>query len=223
MSRIVKSFSIAAETWTALVEEAKRRGVSKSQIVNEALGERMRTKIERDEWDTVSSSRTYDPKHFYTASENAKGFSNTVKFAVPKGILGQVQRLVNSGNIPEYRSSSDFFRDAAMHRLKQVAAWVDDGELDAQVDLTLMIFREEQIAQQKSDAELLISRMRTNLEDALGRGDYNWMREHLIEKAEEADSIPEQHRSLFLNVLADYQDKLGRISPKYEIPNIIRD
>lgn len=212
-NRLVKSISISPEAWASIEEEASRRGVSKSHIISEAIGDRLRTKIERDEWDTVNPSRSYDPKNFYTASENKKGFSNTVKFAIPKGILGQIQRIINSGFVPEYRSSSDFMRDAVMHRLKQVAAWIDDGELEAQVELTMMIFREEQIAQQKADVEILMARVRQNFEDAMERGDYNWVRDHLIERAEEADSIPEQHRSKFLNVLAEYSDKVERMAP----------
>lgn len=213
-NRVVKSFSTNQETWAAVEEEASRRGTSLTSVVNEAIGMLLRSKIERDGWDTVDPSEHYDPLKFYTASEDRKGHSAYAKFAIPKNVMGQVNRIIDSGMIPEYRSLADFFRDATMHRAKFVARAIDDGELDAEIDLQMMISEQARIQQNKADVEQLIGLTRTNFEDALARKDFEWIRGQLTKLSHMAPTINEQHRGMFLAFLEEWQDRVERQDPK---------
>ena len=212
-NRIAKSFSTSVEMWDAIEEEAHRRGVSLSHIVNEALGMMMRTKIDRDAWDTIDSSEHYDPLKFYTSSEDRRGHSGTLKFAVPKNVMGQIKRIIDAGQIPEYRGLSDFGRDAIMHRAKFLAQALDDGVLNAEVDMHLMISEQERIQQQKSDFEHLRTMSAANITDAFGRRDYEWIRETLGQLSAQTTNIPERYRDQWVMFLQEQHDKLERESP----------
>jgi hypothetical protein len=69
-----------------------------------------------DPW--ITSSGNYDPTNFYTRATDGNGHDTTVTTKVSPALLGEIQRLIQSRSIPEYRTNGDLVRDALIHRLR---------------------------------------------------------------------------------------------------------
>lgn len=63
----------------------------------------------------------YDPDEFYVRSTNKHDHSEQTRLRIPGDVLAELGALIASKDIPEYRTISDFFRDAAVHRLHYIA------------------------------------------------------------------------------------------------------
>ena len=188
---------------------ASREGVSQSQIINQALTSYFQTQLKRSMWDSVGQDDSwYDRKKFYTGSEDKKGHGSQVRFHIPKNLAGQISRIVSSGLIPELRGNNDFYRDAFFHRAKEVAQWIDDGELEHEADLQMMIAEERLIAQQKLDVDELMEETRRNLEEAWAREDWPWLETYLQQRKDKVGVIPESFRGRYTRMLKDFEKKL---------------
>lgn len=205
--RIPKSFSTSPQMWATVSQTAKNEGVSQSAIVNKALERFFSTKVTRGDWDTISDDDGYDPKEFYTASEDRKGHDLQIRLRVPKNLAGLIGRVVGSGAIPEYRTQQDFYRDAMTHRAYQVAHWIDDGELAREITLAILQAEEDFISQSRRDAEQLMESTRSNLEDAIRRGDNSWVLEHIKDRYLKLSSLPEAYREGYTKMLAEFKER----------------
>lgn len=210
MARIIKSFSTSQEMAELIDEAARTEGVSMSQVINRALQQWQQTKVQRDAWGTTDGQEWYDPRKFFTATEDRNGHSAQIRTWVPKNLAGQVARIVNSGMIPELRSSADFFRDAIFHRSKQVARWLDDGELLNEVDLHMMLADELAIVQKQRDVDALVLAMKTNLSQAMSRGDWEWLEGYVDDREVKGAGIPHQLRGPYDDLLSEYKKELRR-------------
>lgn len=212
MGRRTESFYTTDSLSSEIAQAAQREGVSKSEIVNRALAQHFATKITRSSWDTEDVNSWYDERKFYTYSEDKKGHSIQIRLWVPKNVAGQIGRVVNSEQIPEYRSAQDFYRDALLHRAFLIAQWLDDGELKAETGLVMMMAEEDAIKQAKADVEALIESTRENLQSAWDKGDYEWIERHIQERMEKATSIPENYRDDYIRLLKRFRTMIEEAS-----------
>lgn len=207
---------ISVSTTEHLAEEvkaaARREGVSVSSVINQALDQFFQTKIARSSWETEAEAAWYSPQKFYTNTEDKHGHSSLLRVWVPKNLAGQIGRIVESGVIPELRSRADFYRDAMLHRAHNIATWLDDGVLDKEVRLSMLLSEEEAIQQAKKDAENLTAATQANLEDAWERRDYDWMREHIVDRRDKAGAIQEAYREDFTDMLDVFITRLFEIN-----------
>lgn len=215
------SFSTTNELWREVAQAAAREHVSQSTVISRALLQYFSTKVTRSSWDTDEESSWYNAKKFYTYSEDKKGHSIQIRLWVPKNLAGQVGRVVNSGQIPEYKSPQDFYRDSLFHRAHDVAEWLDDGELKAEVGMAILLAEEDAINQMKRDAEALIEATRSNLQEAWDKGEYEWLEEHINGRIEKASSVPEQFRADYMDLLKGYKKRLKEVA-KGTVRNIRR-
>lgn len=211
MTRKSQSFATTDDLSNEVRQAARREGVSQSEIINRALKQYFATKVVRSSWDTDDGDSWYDEKKFYVASENRKGFSSYLRLYVPKNLAGQISRVVDSSQIPEYRSPQDFYRDALSHRAYKVAQWIDNEELKHESGLLMMLSEEERIAREKRDMESLIEQTRENLQKAWDKGDYDWIAERVTERLGKAASIPETLRDDYIGLLKEFQGKVGEV------------
>lgn len=215
MSRVIRSFSTSESLHDEVQAAASKEGISQSAVINRALIAFFQTQVKRSSWETDSGDSWYDPKKFYTGSEDKKGHSALVRIWVPKNLAGQIGRVVKTGMIPELRSNNDFYRDALFHRAKTVAQWLDDNELKTEVDLHMMIAEEQAISQQKLDVEQLVTEVTHNLEEAWRREDWVWLDRYVEDRLAKSAAIPEAHRPKYVAVLKDYEKRLrGRVEGK---------
>ena len=171
MRRKTHSFSTTEDLWEEVAQTAAKEHASQSSIISRALQQYFAAKVVRSSWDTDEESAWYNPRKFYTFSEDKKGHSIQIRLWIPKNLAGQIGRVVNSGQIPEYRSPQDFYRDSLFHRAHEVAEWLDDGELKAETGLSILLAEEDAIKQMKRDAEALLEATRTKLQEAWDKGE----------------------------------------------------
>lgn len=193
----------------AIRTEARRHNVSFSAVINDALEVFFGAKITRSSWETTDAQGWYDPKKFYTYSEDKKGHSAQLRLRVPTNLAGQIARVVNSGIIPELRTSQDFYRDALFHRAHDVAEWIDDGLLKKEVDVMMLRSEQARIRQSREDAIELIGETRENLTAAYHRGDFDWIRAQLDQLYTDANAVPELFREDYLTLLNEFASKDG--------------
>lgn len=58
----------------------------------------------------LGDSSVYDPNKVYVAASDKRGHATSVKVNVPAGLPGEVANIV--AQVPEFRNSHDFYRDA---------------------------------------------------------------------------------------------------------------
>jgi HPt (histidine-containing phosphotransfer) domain-containing protein len=202
------------EVWRARVEtETERLGVSKAQVYLRALEAYFQDEAGQS-WDTLEADEHYDPHRFYTRTSDAKGHSKMIRLNVPNPIMGEVAALVQSAQIPAYRSIEDVARDALYHRLKQVAISLDNGELEAVVDLAMLVSDELDVKYQREQAQHLIAMVQDNATQIVAEGPPARARKYLADRRELADSLPEPYRERYLKVVDDFDERVKAAEAK---------
>ena len=203
----VTSFRISTHWFDKVRAEAEKNNTSASQIYHRALAEYFGQKISNESWE-VEDDDFYDPNEFYTASQDKKGHSFHMRVNLPKPLGGQLYGLIQSAVVPQYRSVEDVARDAVYHRVKQIARAIDDGELEAVVDMAMLHAQELQITETAQHADELIDAMQTNAAMMWQRGDMRALKKYLAERRGVADSLVEPYRTDYLAVIKNYESRL---------------
>jgi|DewCreStandDraft_5_1066085.scaffolds.fasta_scaffold01803_14 hypothetical protein len=68
-----------------------------------------------DDWETETAS--YSPDKFYTKSTDGKGHSETIYLKIHPTLARLMAEIIQSREIPEYRTAQDLIRDAVVHRI----------------------------------------------------------------------------------------------------------
>ena len=201
------SFRIPTYWWEKVKAEADKHNVPISQIYNRALQAYFETG-QPVSWETTDQD-FYDPLAFYTRSEDKKGHSFHLRAPIPKPVAGEMNALIASQTVPQYRSVGDIVRDAIYHRLKYIANAYDQGELEQVIDMAMLLAEEIQLTDERVHAEQLIEQMRTNAE-ALWQKDRGRLKRHLATRREVADSLASPYRDDYLAVLIEYERRLAK-------------
>ncbi len=208
-STTVTSFRISTHWFDKVKAEAEKNNTSASQIYHRALAEYFGQKISNESWE-VDEGDFYDPNEFYTASQDKKGHSFHMRVNLPKPLGGQLYGLIQSAVVPQYRSVEDIARDALYHRVKQIARAIDDGELEATVDMAMLHAQELQITETAQHAEELIDAMQTNAAMMWQRNDAKSLKKFLAERRSVSDSLVEPYRTDYLAVIKNYEGRLAK-------------
>jgi hypothetical protein len=93
---------------------------------------------------TTEDRAEYDAGKFYTRATDTKGFSSTIRVAIPPEVMGRILDLCE--RVPQYKGSRDFARDAIVHRLHylaeagvtspEIVQWLREERLQATIDVT---------------------------------------------------------------------------------------
>lgn len=202
------SFVTTAHWKEKCQKEADKRGISVSRLIQTAIAEHFEAfDGGNGSWDTVDEADAYDPKKFYTASQDKKGHSYHARVNLPKPLAGQMAGLVQSGLIPQFRSIEDVIRDAVMHRVKQVARMIDDGELEGAVDLAMLLSNEMQMVHDEEEAGEFVAAVQANAARLLKRQSWSELRRYLAERQDFAEALPPYFRDQLLDVIDVYQEQ----------------
>lgn len=150
----------------------------------------------------------YDRKKFYTRAVDDKGHKETIHTPVPPSIYAQVGQIIESKVIPEYKSQQAFVRDAIYHRLHEVGAWLENGEIERVVSVEMMRCRREFQLAELEEMEHLIERTDAMLQKANQLQDFEMMRLAIDEGWRDAEQIREPYASRLGKVLKRYQTLL---------------
>jgi len=191
-----------------LEEGAAREGVSQQQIIQRALVTYFE-RLDRRAWGTEDGDAAYDPTRYYTFGSDSKGHSVELRVTIPKPLRGELQRLIESGAIPEYHTAQHVARDAIYHRVKMLSRMLDDGQLERAVDLAILLSEEEALQARESEARLFIDTVRDNLQMLTARGkehgDYGRLAEYLETRSGKTEIVPEGYRAEYETMLKDYR------------------
>jgi Arc/MetJ-type ribon-helix-helix transcriptional regulator len=149
-------------------------------------------------WNLVGA---YDPEKFYTEASDKGGRGDPVNARIPPQVAGTIAALVQSGKIPQYRTQSDFIRDAVVHRLHTIGEKVDSGEIVRTVNLIALLNYEIQAERAKKDYNTLMSLIETRHMDysATSMTKANQYIKNLLA---EIDAIPDDFQE-------DYEQRLS--------------
>lgn len=202
------SFRIPQFWFNKVQEEAKRLDESLSSIYLRALTQYFGT-FEAESWSTIDDADFYDRSRFYTHSEDKKGHSFHLRANIPKPLGGELGSLVQSGMVPAYRSLGDIVRDAIYHRVKEVSAMIDAGEVEQAVDMAMLHSEELRMLDEAEQADQLIEALRANASAMFSRdGSRSRLKRYLAQRREIADSIPEPYRADYLAAVDDFDQRL---------------
>jgi len=205
----VTSFRISTHWFEKVKDEAHRQNTSASQIYHRALAQYFDQVVSADTWE-VEDDDFYDPNAFYTASQDKKGHSFHARVNLPKPLGGAIGALIQSAAVPQYRTVEDVARDAIYHRVKQIARALDDGELEAQVDMAMLVAQELHIIETAQHADELIDAMQTNAAAMWARADYKGLKKFLAERRSVSENLPEPHRTDYLAVIKNFETRLRK-------------
>lgn len=142
-----------------------------------------------DPWSMSSSS--YDPSNFYTRATDGNGHDGGLQVKVSPALLGQINHILESRIIPQYRTRADIVRDALIHRLRYLA-----DEYDGSVNLADLEIEQRQAEIDKFKAQRIAWRtylddLDNQLKDLIERGEYEEA-DYLIDMNEwnESMSVP---------------------------------
>jgi Arc/MetJ-type ribon-helix-helix transcriptional regulator len=102
--------------------------------------------------DELFSTRdpSYSPEKFYTRSVDDKGHAVKVTISIPPPMATRIAQLVQSGQLPSYKTVEDFGRDSFNHRMQFITEHfnvLSDRERDAIIRERALI-ELQQIAEQ---------------------------------------------------------------------------
>lgn len=206
--KVTTSFQCSPQMKHRLEEGAAREGVSQQQIIQRALVTYFE-RLDRRAWGTEDGDAAYDPTRYYTFGSDSKGHSVELRVTIPKPLRGELQRLIESGAIPEYHTAQHVARDAIYHRVKMLSRMLDDGQLERAVDLAILLSEEEALQARESEARLFIDTVRDNLQMLTARGkehgDYGRLAEYLETRSGKTEIVPEGYRAEYETMLKDYR------------------
>lgn len=116
----------------------------------------------------------YSPDEFYTKATNKHDHSSTpYSVRVDPSTSAQISALIASGKIPHYKTPSDFFRDALVHRLHYLVYRMDLGtdEMRELLSRTREQARMDMLAAQVADIEKMIDTAQEQINNARLKGD----------------------------------------------------
>lgn len=71
----------------------------------------------------------YDPDKWYVTSMDDTGQTRQVRIAIAPRLYAEMERIVQSGQVPAYSTVAAMFRDAIVHRLRYLADHLDNAHL----------------------------------------------------------------------------------------------
>lgn len=143
----------------------------------------------------------YDPDKYYTEASDKNGRGDPVNTRIPPQIAGSIAALVQSGKIPEYRTQSDFIRDAVVHRLHTIGEKIKSGEIIRTVHMIAMLNEEIQAEKEKEAYQALIALIEARHSEYATKSPTK-ASVYLKQRLAEIDAIPEDFQ-------ADYDARLS--------------
>ncbi len=208
--KITTSFQIPQLWYDRVESEASRLSTSRTNVYMRALAAYFEA-FSKGSWEVENDD--YDPTRFYTKSEDAKGHSYHARVNIPKPLAGEIAELISSGAVPQYRSVADVIRDAVYHRVKQISRLIDDGKLEQGADMAMLLSEEIQLEEEAVHAEQLIDAMRNNINRMFQQGTKpDTIKRVLAEREDKANNVAESYRAKYLEVIADFKERLERES-----------
>jgi hypothetical protein len=133
---------------------------------------------------TMQDDSEYSPDNVYNRSTDGHGHNVNLQTRVAPDIAGEINALVASQVIPEYRTSADVVRDALVHRLYHIAQRTKNGDLERRITIEMRLARLDAWRAEMANMERLLGEQTEALQKALDLLDLDMM-ERLLQVATE--------------------------------------
>lgn len=154
----------------------------------------------------------YSPDEFYTKATNKHDHSSTpYSVRVDPTTSAQISALIASGKIPHYKTPSDFFRDALVHRLHYLVYRMDLGtdEMREMLSRTREQARLDMLASQVADIEKMIQTAQDGMNNAMLKGDV-FMLDQIREGLErQVENLREPYRGKVVGMISTLNSRSG--------------
>lgn len=119
------------------------------------------------EWQTLSTSKSeYSRSEFYCKSRDKGGEHWPLRVHFPEQVINAISVIVAGKEIPDYRTSSDFVRDAVVHRLHDVNEALQSKEIDYAVTSVVMLNKVERLAAEQEAEKRMVEHWKAVFENA---------------------------------------------------------
>jgi len=156
-----------------------------------------------DPWATERAG--YSPERFYTSSGGRD--HGTVQIALPVNLLTEIDRLVQSGQVPEYQTRQDVIRDALVHRLRFVAEELKrmDAMGARRLNTWIQLATVRAIRAEKNAREEILKELEDALKEAERTRDLTQIAEIFEAQEPIIASFPVDQRERGMRVLESYR------------------
>lgn len=155
-------------------------------------------------WDTVREDADYSTHEFYTRATNKHDHSIPASVRLDPTIAAEINALVASGQIPHYRTMSDFIRDAVYHRMHFLSHELNVGDegLRGLLAREREQMRLEQARARIEGIEQTLATCQANINDARARDDAWLLEETRGSLTRLVDALNEPYRAKARAMLA---------------------
>lgn len=161
-------------------------------------------------WETTAPTG-YGKNMFYTRASDKKGHTAKLTCKFPVNVAGEIASAVQSGKIPDYKTSQDFIRDAVIHRLHDIQGLIDDPDLERKITMWTIHNEALRARQQREEYVDMMSAIEEHIAHLTGTRQDKKLRLYLndlLDKAETA--IPEEFRAGYVSDLNLRLKTVGR-------------
>lgn len=150
-------------------------------------------------WKTADN---YDPEAFYTEARDKNGGGEIVNARIPPQIHGSLAALVQSGKIPQYRTQSDFIRNAMVHQLHRDLERIQDQDQMRKLNMIILLNQEISAQREQDDYNSLMQMVEARHLEYVLSGKTEDARLYIKTRLTEIDAIPDRYQD-------DYEKRLG--------------
>lgn len=181
--------------------------MTKLQVVSddgEEPGKGGRPSGDFDPWDT-DKGHEYNEDAFYTRSTNKYDHSTDIRFRFPPHLSAMVSEVVDSKRFPQLRSSADFYRDAAVHRLHHINEMIRDEKYSKTLSIEMRLARVEARKKEMEELKMGIDTHEQTLELARQTEDYEAMSDTLADIEDDIQSYREPYKNQLKTLAVKYR------------------
>lgn len=147
-------------------------------------------------------AESYDPNAFYTEATDKKGGGERLTVRVPPRVARDIARIVQSGKIPPYQTTSDFVRNAIVHQLHKDAERISDDDLKNVVNQIVLLNDEIRMTREEEDYHSIIGYIEAHYAGYLAQGKIELAQKYIKERLSRVDDIPARFQD-------DFEKRLG--------------
>lgn len=147
-------------------------------------------------------SDNYDPDAFYIEARDKNGGGEIINARIPPQIHGSIAALVQSGKIPQYRTQSDFIRNAIVHQLHKDLERTEDAEQMRKLSMILLMNQEISASREAEDYRSLMSMIESRHTEYIMAQKTEEARLYIKTRISEIDAIPDRYQD-------DYEKRLS--------------
>lgn len=182
------SFRFSEPFQRTLRRAAQQQGISMTQLVVTAVDRYLNDGRLGSSFDLDDPA--YARHRFYTGGSDKRGHSERMSVRVPPIVAGEILRLVQSGKIPEYRTTSDMVRDAVYHRLHDLEAMINDPKFTNRTSIVRLLAERQMEDLREEAAREYATRLTTRVEDLIRAADWTGLATLIEEETEALGPLP---------------------------------